>query len=200
MNSLPALDVWPNRPLLVKRAGSSIITTNEEERNALLKPIHIHGIDHYHSLIPIDTELFSGKMLILIKGLSGIPETQFKNKKREFEIIVQGKFKNNTSGNKMYTGQYFEHEHIKIRYPWLIESILYLIRSFIGDIEVESEAETQYIISPMLTSTQRINVSESGKEPDITGDLNLIVEDFSIQCMELSGKSSAKRKSYFSEG
>lgn len=95
-------------------------------------------------------------MVLEIKGLPGIPADTFGTKKREFEVVVQGKFKNNVAGNKLYTGQCFDSAHIHIHSPWLIHSILFLIRTFLKDVEVSAEGK-QYVISPMLSTTQRIS-------------------------------------------
>jgi hypothetical protein len=96
-------------------------------------------------------------MRINVKGISGLTPNYFDNKKREFEIIVQGKFKHSVHGDKVFTGQVFEETRIKIQHPWLIQSILYLIRTFLKDIQVEADARPQYIISPALTTMQIIS-------------------------------------------
>jgi hypothetical protein len=184
-NVLPPIEQWPNRPIVVRRGEGSLMSdSTAEQLTELRQPVNIHAqqsladgsleydprgqlnitdcdsflfTDILGSLIPIDSDLFQGYMRINVKGISGLTPNYFDNKKREFEIIVQGKFKHSVHGDKVFTGQVFEETRIKIQHPWLIQSILYLIRTFLKDIQVEADARPQYIISPALTTMQIIS-------------------------------------------
>lgn len=167
MEGIPPPEQWPNRPIFVRRSPSTLPSIESSHvENELTQPLNIHSLvpseeGHVYSpsesLIPIDTDLFHGHMRLNVRGVSGLPPDYFQGRKREFEIIVQGKFKKDVQGDKIYTGQCFDNSFIKITRPWLIQSMLFLIKSFIKGIELRTEAP-QYIISPLLTTIQRISI------------------------------------------
>ena len=165
MNGIPPPAQWPNRPIFVRTAPSSNPVDKvygddkEQAMNIHAEVADEHGRSVYDSsasLIPIDTDLFHGHMRLNVRGIPGLPSNYFEGRKREFEIIVQGKFKKDVHGDKIFTGQCFENSFIKITRPWLIQSMIFLIKSFIKGIELRIESP-QYIISPLLTTIQRIS-------------------------------------------
>lgn len=168
MNGIPPPEEWPNRPIYVRSSPSSIPSSDSvnSHTNDMKQVQNVHSVvddekgksvyDPHSSLIPIDTDLFHGHMRLNVRGIAGLPSDYFEGRKREFEIIVQGKFKRDVHGDKIFTGQCFEHSFIKITRPWLIQSMIFLIKSFIKGVELRVESP-QYIISPLLTTIQRIS-------------------------------------------
>lgn len=195
--ALPPPASWPNRPILVKRAADSLSSAaTDEERRLLLQPLSIH-LPRSESVIALDNDMFQGTMMLIVKGISDAPEGYFDAKKRQFEIVVQGRFKKEIPGSKLYTGQCFNNRIVQA--PWLIQSILYLIRGFLRDIEVEAEGPKQYIISPVLTTTQRMQASLPGEEPCIS-NADAVAEDLSLHGEAFSCLHSPEdRKAYFSD-
>ena len=80
MKYLPSVTKWPNRPILVRRSPSMFRNTSSEDtvRNGCI-PVKIHQREpHQESIIEVNTDLFIGKMYILIADLSDSPDEFFR--------------------------------------------------------------------------------------------------------------------------
>lgn len=71
--SPPHLSEWPNAPLLIRRPSA----TSDLESTREIIEIHKDGPNRL-SEIDLESEFFSGKMYLIVKGLKDFPEEYFR--------------------------------------------------------------------------------------------------------------------------
>jgi hypothetical protein len=79
--------LWPNFPLLARRGPDMLParlrrgegSEEQRKRTALLRPLHLHQPGAYSvSEIPLESDLFEGKMILLLSGLPDSPSDFFR--------------------------------------------------------------------------------------------------------------------------
>lgn len=145
----------------------------------------------------LDTDLFSGKLVISVKGLptSGAataPGGPLACRFRTFHVAVQGRFKRDLMASDLQTGQELPKAP---RNPSFMHFVLAgAAKVFASTTEVHvHEGKPMHYLVPALAAAQVINVSRAGEEPALLG----AAEDVSLWCPELKGKSSDKRRRFF---
>lgn len=77
--TVPIVATWPNRPILVRRSPNMLLSNIEEtsdEGKLLLAPIKVH--DENFTEIPLESDLFSGKIILLFKNIGNCPNDYFR--------------------------------------------------------------------------------------------------------------------------
>jgi len=132
-----------------------------------------------------DSELFSGKMEVHLKGLPSTTKPIFDGKKRYFQIMVQGKFKRPVEASALCMGQEFVKAGAVP--PWVGEVVLTAAaKAFSNSTQVDVYAPLPYFMNPVLAACQLVNVSKEGEQPALTAaqeDLRL----FSSELVDKKG-------------
>lgn len=121
-------------------------------------------------------------------------------KKRKFEAVVQGRFKQAISYADVYVGQIFTGSLTHAPPDWLISLLLPIMQTLSPGLKMDlTHPEHPYLLSPLMSTMQSVSISLPGHEPDILSvfgstrdDLTLLDEDLFCD-MDISA-----RKSYFS--
>eukprot|EP01042_Synura_sphagnicola_P000163 gene163-164_t len=104
-------------------------------------------------------------------------------KKRQFQYVVQGRFKKRLGFSSVYTGQAFSGPLTELPSSWILSPFLYLLAQLQPGMEADLTSESPYILSPLMSTCQNIVVSKVGEEPAIRVDavgVQPIVEDLRI--------------------
>ena len=91
MDIIPDVSTWSNRPILIRRSPSMLMSSIEEDSsmsNSLLSPLTLHQ-DGKISEIPIESDLFVGKILFTAKGVEGACDDYFRRKRRKSRMLLQ---------------------------------------------------------------------------------------------------------------
>lgn len=149
----PSLSEWPNAPVLITQPD---VMGSGEAREV----VHIHK-DGPNELseFPIDTELFNGKIYIVIKGLPHFPESYFKGKRRLFNVVVQGQFKtSNVCFASVQTGQIFS-SRLHLIPPWaLVTPFQLLLEKLQPSLKMKLSGNNPYAVSPLMSTMQGIGI------------------------------------------
>jgi hypothetical protein len=193
--------LWPNYPLLLKRASTMLPShMSPQERARLLFPIHIHKPEEPEvSEFPIESDSFIGKAYIIIAKLKDSPHSFFQRKEVKFEAVFQGRFKRPIPFSRIYTGQAHESALPHIPSEWLVNVALKFITKLQPSIAVDLKGEKPYFLSPLVCTAQKIVMNKPGDEPSISYGIESIEENMALLGPLFPKMSSHKRKVYFSK-
>lgn len=185
---------WPNYPLLIRRSSDMLakhLTT--AEREVLLEPLRLHRKEL--SVVDFENEYFIGKAYLIFNNLPDTNQDLFRGKKRQFQTIIQGKFKQSIPFTNLYIGQAYNEQPPQPPSSWLLNGIVKLIPSA----QMRLIGNRPYLLSPLMATMQHIVISNAGEEPDIMNldledDVTLLNDEYLLSC----NNNSIKRKKYFS--
>eukprot|EP00878_Enallax_costatus_P021030 GHUV01022248.1.p1 GENE.GHUV01022248.1~~GHUV01022248.1.p1 ORF type:complete len:346 (+),score=89.52 GHUV01022248.1:158-1195(+) len=153
----------------------------------------------FNVAVPVETDLFSGRLVVSVRGLPGTPAAAFKGTKWMGKTVFQGQFKRRIPAEDLWVGQELWNE------PLLPESLRRLVfttaaKFFSSTCKVKTQGEGVGFMNPLLAMCQTINVSKSGQQPDPTGPVE---EDMTLCCcnglVDKKGEplSGSARQKYF---
>jgi len=172
--SLPAPKDWPHRPVLV--------CANSDAQPDLDIPIHGRGPVPLGQGFRFESDLFEGTCLIRLRDVpsdnaEGDAE-YFLGRRRKFQAIVQGRFKEPLRVSDVLTG----HEFIKplkgLPPPWVLSAGVNLIKRLAPGANIVLHEEQPRALGLLAATSQSISADMPGNEPDIT--CNQIEEDVSL--------------------
>lgn len=192
--SLPDVDTWAHRPLL--------ICANTPAAPDLKVPTYGSGACPLGVPFDFSSDLFEGTCLIRLKGSkSDDPDGDakyFSGRKRIFQSIIQGRFKEEVKAGDVMTG----HEFCKPLKNLPHASILRTATSFIAKVSpganIAGNTNRPYMEAPLCGSSHVVRGDEPGNEPNIT--CSNIQENCSVLGGAFSGGSvsASCRKRLFS--
>lgn len=171
--SLPRVDGWRHRPLLIcanTTAVPDLIVENDDGPLPLGMPFKF------------SSGLFEGSCLIRVKGsMSDAPEDDaryFSGRKRIFQSIVQGRFKEEVNVSDVMTGHEFARPLKNLPHPILLKTATNLLSKISPGMSILVHTDQPHIKSSLMETTQIFRGDQPGNEPDIA--CHRIREDSSI--------------------
>ncbi|GFH46229.1 FAD/NAD(P)-binding domain-containing protein [Chaetoceros tenuissimus] len=192
---LPPLDTskW-NHPIYISAHPCvSLLDLDENQSLPLAKPI------------PFETDLFKGAVFFRMKEAPSkedkLHSQYFKGRKRFYQVIVQGQFKEELNMNDIMIGDYYSKPMANIPRGRIGSAFMKMYERFM---EVLSPGIVIDLVSPkpkILTSfggVQTMRVDRLGEEPKLTGALGNIKEDTSLLLGTKFSGNIQKRRKYLS--
>jgi hypothetical protein len=149
--------------------------------------------------IPVETDLFKGKMLMLLKPLHPQDdpywnERLFSKKKRRFVFQLQGKFKRVPQGTLYAGGEISNQMKLGLVAKGICGLLLKFVKAVAPDTHYSfgdnNDKEKPHIVVPAWSFFERLVVTEPGQEPPSLGDE--FVESKESMDARKSGKSKAE--------
>ena len=195
-HELPDVSKWPHRPVMV--------CLNTPVSPLLTVPKYGTGPCPIGVPFEFESELFEGVCLVRLKNVPSddidTDRGYFDGRRRIFQTIVQGRFKEPCLVSDVLTGHEFVRPLQYLPHKWIIQTAT----SFIGKIAPGASInvhDDQPSVSAILGGTsQVVRGDEPGNQPDIATNFD-IQEDCSVlggSFAESSGLSSSKRKQVLS--
>ena len=173
--SLPDVKTWPNRPILI--CANSPVSPNFKVPDYGLGPCPLGTPFKFSS------ELFEGKCLIRIKASkSDDPDGDaeyFSGKKRIFQSIVQGRFKEEVRVSEVLTGHEFGRPLKNLPHPWVLKTASNFIAKIASGANVVVHTD-QPKVEAILAGTSQ--VMRGGKLSAAVIPWTLLDEDLFDQC------------------
>ena len=172
--SLPAPTDWPHHPVLV--------CANSDAQPDLAIPIHGRGPVPLGKAFSFESDLFEGTCLIRLRGVpsddaEGDAE-YFLGRRRKFQAIVQGRFKEPLKVSDVLTGHEFVRPLKGLPPPWVLSAGVNLIKRLAPGANIVLHEEQPRALAILAATSQSISADMPGNEPDIT--CNQIEEDVSL--------------------
>ena len=173
--SLPNVNEWVHRPLLICANTVAIPTMIIDTRsNNGYLPL---GIPFNFS-----SDLFEGLCLIRVKGANSDATKEddkyFSGRKRIFQSIVQGRFKEEVKVSDCMTGHEFTRPLKNLPHPIILKTATNLLGRFQPGATISVHTNQPYISATLLETTQIFRGDQPGNEPNIAN--HNIQEDSSI--------------------
>lgn len=173
--SLPNVNEWVHRPLLICANTVAIPTMIIDTRsNNGYLPL---GIPFNFS-----SDLFEGLCLIRVKGANSDATKEddkyFSGRKRIFQSIVQGRFKEEVKVSDCMTGHEFTRPLKNLPHPIILKTATNLLGRFQPGATISVHTDQPYISATLLETTQIFRGDQPGNEPNIAN--HNIQEDSSI--------------------
>ncbi|KAL9186316.1 hypothetical protein ACHAXT_005554 [Thalassiosira profunda] len=172
--SLPDAKTWVHRPLM--------ICANAAPCPDLKVPDY--GLDACPLGVPFQfsSDLFEGTCLIRLKGSnSDNPEGDaeyFNGRKRIFQSVVQGRFKEEVPVSDVTTGHEFTRPLKNLPHPFILRTATAFIGKVSPGANIVVHTDQPFVEVTLCASSQIVRGDEPGNEPNIT--CKNIVEDCSI--------------------
>jgi hypothetical protein len=172
-SDLPDVATWPHRPAL--------LCANTPVSPSLYVPEFGTGPCPIGVPFEFSTELFEGTCLVRLRDVpSDDPDGDaeyFDGRKRRFQSIVQGRFKEELAVSDVFTG----HEFLPLkRLPpsWLVRAATSLISRIAPGTDIVLNKQETRAMSLLAATSQVVSIDPVGNEPEITN--GNIEEDVSL--------------------
>eukprot|EP00980_Cylindrotheca_fusiformis_P014213 scaffold3741_cov127-Cylindrotheca_fusiformis.AAC.5 len=188
-----AVPQWPHRPVYL--CAHPAVKTREYKPG---EPLPLG--------VPVDfeTELFKGKFFCRLKPIDPHPEDAaghkeyFEGKKRHYQWIVQGQFKEELNFSDLVIGDFYERPFLGIPKGFIMKLYQKFMETMTPGVIMDLTSDSPKVLAA-FGSCQTLRVDHPGQEPDI-GSGDRIVENTTL----LFGKdkkfsSESKRRSYLSK-
>jgi len=191
--TLPDVDKWQHKPLFI--CTNSPIIPNQ---------VPDYGVGDLPIGVPFkfSSDLFEGTCLFRIKGCKSDniegDRAYFDGRKRIYQSIVQGRFKEEISVADVCTGHEFARPLKNLPHPFILKTATSFISKIALGCNIEVHTEQPFMEATLLGTSQVVRGDEPGNEPNIT--CNDIEEDCSIfgGAFSNGNVSSSRRKRIFS--
>ena len=191
--TLPDVDKWQHKPLFI--CVNSPVIPNQ---------VPDYGVGELPTGVPFkfSSDLFEGTCLFRIKGCkSDNPEGDreyFDGRKRIYQSVVQGRFKEEVSVADVCTGHEFARPLKNLPHPFILKTATSFISKIALGCNIEIHTSQPFMEATLLGTSQVVRGDEPGNEPNIT--CNEIEEDCSVFGGDFSNGnvSSSRRKRIFS--
>mmetsp|Transcript_1550 Transcript_1550/g.2376 ORF Transcript_1550/g.2376 Transcript_1550/m.2376 type:complete len:281 (+) Transcript_1550:196-1038(+) len=148
--------------------------------------------------IDFETDLFVGKCLLRFIGIPGDnpkdDEAYFEGKKRKWQMLVQGRFKEEISMGELLVGDFYEKPMLNIPKGSVMKVYQRFMEFLTPGIIMDMISDKPKILSNFGTM-QTLRVDLPGNEPDIT-ILDSVQEDSSLLITDKKDLTMAKRRKY----
>jgi len=191
--SLPDVDVWKHRPLLI--CANTPVCPN-------LVPECGDGPIPLGVPFKFTSDLFEGTCLIRLKGSnSDNPQGDgeyFSGRNRIFQSVVQGRFKEEVPVSDVMTGHEFTRPFKNLPHPFILKTATSFIGKVAPGANISVHTDHPFVEAPLGGSSQVVRGDEPGNEPDIT--CHNIEEDCSVLggAFSKGNMSISRRKRLFS--
>ena len=198
--AVPDVSSWPNRPILARRSPNMIMSSSvEDDPNAiksLLSPLTLHG-EGCTSEIPVESDLFVGKIIFTARDIEGSFDDYFHRKKRKSRMLLQGRFKIALPFSSVYTGQVFDEPIKSLPAKLISRTMIQLMVKLHPGFRMSMKGDKPFFLAPLVSSCQRVHVSRLGSEPNLNVQSDL-EEDMSLLGKKYVGMSWKRRRAFFS--
>lgn len=183
-----AVPQWPHRPAYFC-AHPDVKTTEYEAGQPL--PLGIP--------IAFETDLFKGKVFCRLKAIEPLPEDAdghkeyFEGKKRHYQFIVQGQFKEEIKISDIVLGDYYEKPFVGVPKGAIMKLYQRFMEAISPGVIMDMTSETPKILAA-FGSCQTLRVDHPGQAPDIA--LGKVVENTTLLFGKEKFKSESKRRGY----
>ena len=173
-NSLPPPSEWPHHPVLV--------CANSDAQPDLMIPNYGRGPVPLGKPFEFSSDLFEGICLIRLRDLpsddAASDAEYFVGRRRRFQAIVQGRFKEPLKVSDVLTGHEFTKPLKGLPPPWVVSAGTNLIKRLAPGANIVLHEKQPRALAILAATSQLISADMPGNEPDIT--CNQIDEDCSL--------------------
>ncbi|CAB9506793.1 expressed unknown protein [Seminavis robusta] len=169
-NDLPDPSLWPHRPVFC--------CVNTPVDPSLFVPEYQLGALPLGQPFRFSSDLFEGQCLIRLKHVphSDNPEgdaAYFNGRRRLFQTVVQGRFKEPLPLNNVLTGHEFVKPLQNLPHPWILKAATNLIGKLAPGAEIQVVGSEPTMLASMAATSQVVRGDEPGNEPDICSSADL---------------------------
>jgi len=180
---------WPNRPVYFC-AHPKVETKGYEAGESL--PLGLP--------IEFESDLFQGRVFLRLKPIQSHPNDQghaeyFDGKKRLYQLIVQGKFKEEFQLSNIMLGDFYEKPFNNVPRGFIMRIYEKFMERISPGIILKLTSDPPVILTA-FGSCQTMSIDHAGQEPDISA--GLVEENTSLLFGEEKFSSSSKRRKYLS--
>ncbi|KAL7546221.1 hypothetical protein ACHAWF_009559 [Thalassiosira exigua] len=172
--SLPEVSTWKHRPLMV--------CVNSTASPSLKVPRHEVGACPLGVPFKFSSELFEGKCLVRLKGSKSdnpdVDSEYFDGRKRIFQSVVQGRFKQMTPVWDVVTGHEFVRPLKNLPHPFVLKTATSFISKICPGANIAVHIDQPFVEATLGGTSQVVRGDAPGNEPNIAC-LNM-VEDCSV--------------------
>jgi hypothetical protein len=190
--SLPNVENWKHRPILICANTTAVPDLITADDGTL--PL---GVPFKFS-----SALFEGTCLIRVKGSrSDAPEEDakyFSGRKRIFQSIIQGRFKEEVKVSDVMTGHEFARPLKNLPHPIILKTATNILSRISPGMSIAVHTDQPHIKASLMETTQIFRGDQPGNEPDIA--CHRIQEDSSVfgGAFAKENITSSRRKRIFS--
>jgi hypothetical protein len=198
-DELPPPSSWPHRPVLLS-------VNTPVDSSLQVDPAYGDGPLPIGKPFFFESDLFVGYCLVRIKDVSNSddPESDrdyFDGRRRIFQTVVQGRFKEPLSVDSVLTGHEFVKPLQNLPHQWILKAATNIIGKIAPGANIHVIGDRPKMLAPLAGTSQAVRADEPGDEPDLASE-DGIEEDLTL----LGGKfantskpvSVARRKTYLS--
>ena len=157
------------------------------------------SIESYCPAIPIDSTFFVGHAYLLIAGVDGSPTEFFRDKSRQIQVVVQGRFRAAVPFAQVYTGQAWDEPLASVPPRWLEVMLTPVLKALQPGMRSALHGPLPSILSPLVSTMQTIAANYPGQEPALPhGIAALKTDDLAVHGFAPS-VTVAARKAFFSK-
>ncbi len=192
--TLPSVEKWRHRPLMICANTSAAPSLQVPEHGMSACPL---GVPFKFS-----SDVFEGEMLIRLKDSKSDnvqdDEAYFSGRKRSFQSVVQGRFKEQVPVGDVLTGYEFARPLKSLPSSMILKLCSKLATKIAPGVNINFHCDQPHLSATLCGASKTVRADKPGSEPDITDhdiqeDCTLFGDDF-----EKEEVSALRRKRIFS--
>lgn len=169
---------WPHRPVLV-------CANTPVSPSLTVDPKYGNGPCPLGVPFRFESDLFEGQCLVRLRNVpnSESPDgddAYFSGRRRLFQTVVQGRFKEALSVADVLTGHEFVKPLQHLPHPWILKAATTLIGKLAPGADIRVLGPQPTMLAGMAATSQIVRGDEPGNEPDIASTDNDLQEDCSL--------------------
>lgn len=173
---------WPHRPVMV--------CVNTPVSPSLTVPTYGQGPCPIGNPFHFSSELFEGQCLIRLRGISNSDnpvgdDAYFAGRRRLFQTIVQGRFKQPIPVSDVLTGHEFAKPLEHLPHHWILKAATNLIGKLAPGADIQVVGNQPTMLASLAATSQIVRGDEEGNEPDIASTSD---DEIQEDCSSLGGK------------
>jgi hypothetical protein len=183
-SDLPDPIEWPHRPVL--------LCVNTPVSKSLTVANFAQGPCPIGKPFRFSSDLFEGKCLVRLRNVANSDNPDgdsayFSGRRRLFQTIIQGRFKEPLSVNDVLTGHEFVKPLQNLPHPWILKAATNLIGKLAPGAKIRVAGDNPTMLASLAATSQIVRGDQPGNEPDIASTTDDVQED----CSLLGGKFSS---------
>jgi hypothetical protein len=198
-DDLPPPSSWPHRPVL-------LCVNTPVDSSLRVEPSYGEGNLPIGKPFFFESDLFVGYCLVRIKGVSNSddPESDrdyFDGRRRIFQTVVQGRFKEPLSVDSVLTGHEFVKPMQNLPHPWILRTATNLIGKLAPGANIQVLGDQPKMLAPLAGTSQAVRADEPGNEPNLASEDGIEEDCTLLGGRFASGKpiSPSRRKAHLSD-
>eukprot|EP00775_Hariotina_reticulata_P011814 gene11814-11958_t len=151
-----------------------------------------------HTPVQINTPLFQGSMVLLLKNMPNTPRGTFDGRRRLMWCAMQGRFKQQVPFETLMLGSEFDRPLQLPAAKLLTAAATWLVQRMGSGVTLNAAGPQPFILAPLIAAAQVVNVALPGSQPSLLeAEEDMTLADGSLVGSTGGPLPASRRRAFF---